>query len=81
MKNVSLLTFTSHQVKIVSSLIHFRQQPDFNNLLDSIKKNRPVCSVVVSDFNAKCSKRYSGDKNNTADLEIEFLQQLRVTAN
>lgn len=51
---------------------------DFNSLLSNINNNRLLCSnsrllcsVIVGDFNCRCSKWYSPDKNNTAGLEIE----------
>lgn len=44
---------------------------DFNSLVSSINNSRLLCSVIVGDFNARCSKWYSRDKNNTAGLEIE----------
>ena len=42
-----------------------------NLLLTNINNNRPACSILMGDFNAKCSKWCSSDKNNIASLEID----------
>ena len=39
---------------------------DFSILLNNINGHRPSCSVIVGDFDAKCSKWYPLEKNNTA---------------
>ena len=39
---------------------------DFSILLNNINDHIPSCSVIVDDFNAKCSKWYPLDKNNAA---------------
>ena len=44
---------------------------ELNLLLTNINNNQPVCSVLLGDFNAKCSKWCSSDKNNIAGLEID----------
>ena len=42
-----------------------------NLLLTNIKNNEQTCSILRGDFNAKCSKWCSSDKNNIAGLEID----------
>ena len=44
---------------------------ELNYLLTNINNNQPACSIVIDDFNAKCSKWCSNDKNNIAGLEID----------
>ena len=39
---------------------------DCSILLNNINDQRPSCSVIVGDFNAKCSKWYPLDKINAA---------------
>ena len=34
-------------------------------LLSNINVQHPTCSIVITDFNAKCSKWCTTDKNNT----------------
>ena len=46
---------------------------DFNDLQNRINNSKPVCSVIAADFNARCFKWYSDDKNNTASWEIDAL--------
>ena len=43
---------------------------ELNLLLTNINNTQPVCSILLGDFNAKCSKWCSSDKNNIAGLEI-----------
>ena len=50
---------------------------DFSILLNNINDHRLSCSVIVGDFNAKCSKWYPLDKNNAAG---ETLQTYTTTA-
>ena len=40
-------------------------------MLTNINNNQAACSILIGDFNAKCSKWCSSDKNNIAGLEIE----------
>ena len=49
-----------------------------DSLLSDIKDQHPTCSIVIGDFNAKCSKWCTTDKNNTAGLELEQQQQVIV---
>ena len=49
-----------------------------DSLLSNIKDQHPTCSIVIGDFNAKCSKWCTTDKNNTAGLELEQQQQVIV---
>ena len=44
---------------------------ELNLLLTNINNNQPACSILISDFNAKCSKWCSSDKNNIAGLKID----------
>ena len=44
---------------------------ELNLLLTNINNNQPTCSILIGDFNAKCSKWCSSDKNNIAGLEID----------
>ena len=44
---------------------------DFSILLNNINGHRPSCSVIVGDFNAKCSKWYPLDKNNAAGETLQ----------
>ena len=44
---------------------------ELNVLLTNINNNQPASSILVGDFNAKCSKWCSSDKNNIAGLEID----------
>ena len=46
---------------------------DFNLLLTSINNENPSCSVVLGDFNAKCSKWWPGNKENLEGREIYSL--------
>ena len=48
-------------------------------LLNNINDHRPSCSVIVCDFNSKCSKWYPLDKNNASGEALQTLQQLQVT--
>ena len=50
---------------------------DFSVLLKNINDHRPSCSVIVGNFNVKCSKWYPLDKNNAAG---EALQTHTTTA-
>ena len=44
---------------------------ELNLLLFNIKNNQPVCSILIGDFNAMCSKWCGSNKNNVAVLEID----------
>ena len=41
---------------------------ELNLLLTNINNNQPACSILIGDFNAKCSKWCSSGKNNIAGL-------------
>ena len=43
---------------------------ELNLLLTNINNNQLACSILIGDFNAKCSKSCSSEKNNRAGLEI-----------
>ena len=58
MKHVFSHTSIGHQVKVMTSLTN-------------INNNQPACSILIGDFNAKCSKWCSSDKNNITGLEID----------
>ena len=36
----------------------------------NINDQHSVCSIVIADFNAKCSKWYTTDEDDTVDLEL-----------
>ena len=42
-------------------------------LLFNINDQHPACSTVIGDFNAKCSKWYTADKNNIAGLKLDSI--------
>ena len=44
-----------------------------DSLLSNINDQHPACSIVIGDFNAKCSKWCTSDKDNTAGLEIDSI--------
>ena len=44
---------------------------NFDLLLSNINNLHPTCSVVLGDFNAKCSKWCAPDKNNTSGIELD----------
>ena len=44
---------------------------NFDLLLSNINNLHPTCSIVLGDFNAKCSKWCSSDRNNTAGVELD----------
>ena len=49
----------------------------FCSSLDSrlfyINNQHPACSIVIGDFNGKCSKWCTSDKDNTAGLELDSI--------
>ena len=44
---------------------------ELNLLLTNINSNQSACSILVDDFNAKCSEWCSSDTTNIAVLEID----------
>ena len=46
-----------------------------DSLLSNINNQHPACSIVIGDFNAKCSKWCTSKKINTAGLKLD-----RITA-
>ena len=52
-------------------LENFRSE--LNLLLTNINNNQPACSILIGDFNTKCSKWCSSDKNNIVGLEIDSI--------
>ena len=42
-------------------------------LLPNINDQHPACSIIIGDFNAKCSKWCSTDKDNTAGLKRDSI--------
>ena len=42
-------------------------------LLSNINDQHPTCSIVIEDFNAKCSKWCTSDKDNTAGFELDSI--------
>ena len=49
---------------------------ELNLLLTNINNNQPACSILIGDFNAKCSKWCSSDKNIIAGLEIHNITSM-----
>ena len=43
-------------------------------LLSNLNDNHPSCSILIDDFNAKCSKWCSSDKGNKAELDWTISQ-------
>ena len=48
-----------------------RFRTNFDLLFSNINNLHPTCSIVLGDFNAKCSKWCASDKNNTAGIELD----------
>ena len=46
---------------------------NLDSLLSSINDQYPACSIVIGDFNAKCLKWCTTDKDNTAGLELNSI--------
>ena len=44
---------------------------NFDLLVSKINNLHPNCSIVLGDFNAKCSKWCACDKNNTVVIELD----------
>ena len=44
-----------------------------DSLLSNINDQHLACSIVIEDFNAKCSKWYTSDKDNTAGFELDSI--------
>ena len=44
---------------------------NFDLLLSNVNNFYPTCSIVLCDFNAKCSKWFTSDKNNTSGIELD----------
>ena len=44
---------------------------NFDLLLSNISDLHPTCSIVLGDFNAKCSKWCASDKSNRAGIELD----------
>ena len=42
-------------------------------LLSNINDNHPTCSILIGDFNEKCSKWRSSDKNSKAGSELDSI--------
>ena len=68
MRNVFSDTSTDQKVKVMMSwnvfVLIWSPSSNINNL-------HPSCSIVLGDFNAKCSKLCASDKNNTAVIELD----------
>ena len=50
-------------------LFNFCSEP--NVLPTNINNNQAACSILIGDFNVKCSKWWTSDRNNIAGLEID----------
>ena len=46
---------------------------NLDSVLSNINDQHTVCSIVIGDFNAKCSKWCTTDKDNTAGLELDSI--------
>ena len=44
---------------------------NFDLVLSNVNNFYPTCSIVSCDFNAKCSKWFTSDKNNTSGIELD----------
>ena len=44
---------------------------NFDLLLFYINELHPTCSIVLGDFNGKCSKWCASDRNNSAGIEVD----------
>ena len=44
-----------------------------DSLLSNINDQHPACSIIIGDFNAKCSKWCTSDKDNTAGPELDSI--------
>ena len=44
-----------------------------DSLLSNINDQHPACSIVIGDFNTRCSKWCTSDKDNTAGLELHSI--------
>ena len=44
---------------------------NFDLLLSNINDLHPTCSIVLGDFNAKCSKWCTSDRINSAGIELD----------
>ena len=42
-----------------------------NHLLSNINGNRPTCSILIGDFNKKCSIWCYSDKSNRTGIELD----------
>ena len=69
MEHVFLTYFYRSPSQDHNKLVNFCSE--LNVLLTNINNNQAACSVLISDFNAKCSKWWSSDRNNIAGFEID----------
>ena len=44
---------------------------NFDPFFSNINDLHPTCSIVLGDFNAKCSKWCASDRNNSAGIELD----------
>ena len=71
MKSASLLVSTDHLVKINTSLKIFFKTLD--TLMDHINNEVPTCSVLIVDFNARCSECCHNDITNANNRALDTL--------
>ena len=71
MKSASLLVSTDHLVKINTSLKIFYKTLD--TLMDHINNEVPTCSVLIVDFNARCSECCHNDITNANNRALDTL--------
>ena len=70
-KNCFFTCFYRSQSQSHEELESFCSNLDF--LLFNRNDQHPACSIVIGDFNAKCSKECITDKENTAGLEVDSI--------
>ena len=46
---------------------------NLDSLLSNINDQHPACSINIEDFNVKCSKWCTTDKENTTGLELGMI--------
>ena len=69
-KSASLLVSSDHLVKINTSA-NFCTNLD--TLMDHINNELPICSVLIGNFNAKCSKWCNNDITNASGRALDTL--------
>ena len=76
---VTEITMENETRFLHASIVHpdkIMNEPDnfcseLNLLLTNVNNNQTACSILIGDFNARCTKWCSSDKNIIASLEID----------